>query len=70
MTCHALEAGGYLQNYINGYAGLRYTREGLNLRPVLPPHGVTSLKLRCAPLAENWCDDRSFFYATLRHITK
>ena len=39
-------AGGYLQNYINGYAGVRYTKEGMNLRPVLPPHSVTSLKLR------------------------
>jgi trehalose/maltose hydrolase-like predicted phosphorylase len=39
-------AGGYLQNYLNGYAGLRYTKEGMNLRPVVPPHAVTSLKLR------------------------
>ena len=39
-------AGGYLQNYINGYAGLRYTEKGLTLRPVVPPHSVTSMKLR------------------------
>lgn len=39
-------AGGYLQNYVNGYAGLRYTGDGLALRPVLPPHGCESLALR------------------------
>jgi trehalose/maltose hydrolase-like predicted phosphorylase len=44
-------AGGYLQNYINGYAGLRYTDAGLTLRPVLPPHGCESLALRGLALA-------------------
>ena len=44
-------AGGYLQNYINGYAGLRYTEDGLTLRPVLPPHGCASLALRGIALA-------------------
>ena len=32
-------AGGYLQNVVNGYLGLRYTKDGLDLRPVLPPNG-------------------------------
>eukprot|EP01048_Picozoa_sp_COSAG05_P011433 COSAG05_NODE_1077_length_5955_cov_2.032787_2_plen_118_part_00 len=54
-------AGGYLQNYINGYMGLRYTREGLNLRPVLPPHGVTSLTLRGLSLAGSRVD--AYLYA-------
>lgn len=49
-------AGGYLQNIINGYLGLRYTSEGLNLRPVLPPHGVTSVKLRALSLASSRMD--------------
>ena len=44
-------AGGYLQNVINGYLGLRYTKAGLDLRPVLPPHGVTAVKLRALALA-------------------
>jgi len=49
-------AGGYLQNFINGYAGLRYTKEGLNLRPVLPPHNVSSMKLRGLSLAGSRMD--------------
>ena len=43
-------AGGYLQNYVFGYAGLRYDDAGASLAPVLPPHGVTSLKLRAVSL--------------------
>eukprot|EP00041_Stephanoeca_diplocostata_P025003 m.645898 g.645898 ORF g.645898 m.645898 type:complete len:123 (+) comp22651_c0_seq38:2181-2549(+) len=43
-------AGGYVQNYIFGYAGLRYNRApaavGMTIHPYLPPHNVTSLKLR------------------------
>ena len=39
-------AGGYLQNYLNGYAGVRYSDAGISLKPYLPPHGVTSLALR------------------------
>jgi trehalose/maltose hydrolase-like predicted phosphorylase len=49
-------AGGYLQNIINGYFGLRYTPEGLNLRPVLPPHGVTAVKLRALSLGSSRMD--------------
>ena len=49
-------AGGYLQNTINGYLGLRYTSEGLDLRPILPPHGVTSVKLRALSLAGSRMD--------------
>lgn len=44
-------AGGYLQNFVNGYAGLRYTKDGLTLRPVVPPNGCTSLALRGLSLA-------------------
>ena len=49
-------AGGYLQNVVNGYLGLRYTPEGLNMRPVLPPHGVKSVKLRALSLAGSRMD--------------
>lgn len=49
-------AGGYLQNMINGYMGLRYTHEGLDLRPVMPPHGTTSFKLRGLSLAGSRLD--------------
>ena len=49
-------AGGYLQNVVNGYLGLRYTPEGLNMRPVLPPHGVKSVKLRALLLAGSRMD--------------
>ena len=49
-------AGGYLQNVVNGYLGLRYTKRGLDLRPVLPPHGVTSVKLRALSLAGSRVD--------------
>lgn len=44
-------AGGYLQNYVNGYAGLRYSADGVTLRPVVPPNGCTSLALRGLSLA-------------------
>ena len=44
-------AGGYLQNFVDGYAGLRYTRDGITLRPVLPPHSCESLALRGLSLA-------------------
>lgn len=43
-------AGGFLQNFVFGYAGLRYDDAGASLQPVLPPHGVTSLKLRAVAL--------------------
>eukprot|EP01052_Picozoa_sp_SAG31_P054077 SAG31_NODE_14191_length_822_cov_1.275242_2_plen_145_part_00 len=49
-------AGGYLQNFVYGYAGLRYTKYGLNLRPVLPPHSVKSMKLRGLSLAGSRMD--------------
>ena len=49
-------AGGYLQNFVNGYAGLRYTKEGITLRPVVPPHAATSLKLRGLSLAGSRMD--------------
>ena len=45
-------AGGYLQNYVNGYAGVRYSDAGLSFRPCLPPHGVTSLTLRGLSLGQ------------------
>ena len=43
-------AGGFLQNLVFGYAGLRYDDAGASLAPLLPPHGVTSLKLRAVSL--------------------
>ena len=46
-------AGGYLQNYINGYAGLKYTDEGFTMRPCVPPHGVTGMTLRGLTLASS-----------------
>ena len=46
-------AGGYLQNFVFGYAGLRYDDAGASLQPVLPPHGVTSLKLRAVSLGSS-----------------
>ena len=49
-------AGGYQQNVVNGYLGLRYTKDGVDLRPVLPPHGVTSVKLRGLSLAGSRID--------------
>jgi trehalose/maltose hydrolase-like predicted phosphorylase len=39
-------AGGYVQNIVNGYAGLRYSAAGLRLLPLLPPDGVSSVVLR------------------------
>ena len=60
-------AGGYLQNYVNGYAGLRYTTAGLTLRPVVPPHSVTSLKLRGLSLASARLD--VYFNATAVTVT-
>ena len=44
-------AGGYLQNIVNGYAGLRYDAEGLRLLPLLPPDGVSSVTLRAMSFA-------------------
>jgi hypothetical protein len=44
-------AGGYLQNFVYGYAGLRYTDGGLRVQPVLPPHNITSMKLRAVAFA-------------------
>lgn len=46
-------AGGYLQNFINGYAGLQYTDHGFSMRPCLPPHGVAALTLRAVALASS-----------------
>lgn len=43
---HLPFAGGYLQNFVNGYAGLRYTDSKMSLQPNLPPHGATALVLR------------------------
>jgi len=39
-------AGGFLENIVFGYGGLRYTDAGLTLAPSLPPNGVTSLTIR------------------------
>jgi hypothetical protein len=39
-------AGGFLQNWLFGYAGLRYTATGLLLKPVMPPLGLESVRLR------------------------
>jgi len=39
-------AGGYLQNLIYGYGGLRYAEDELSVRPLLPPDSVTALRLR------------------------
>ena len=44
-------AGGYVQNVVNGYAGLRYSAEGLRVLPVLPPDGVTKVVLRAVSYA-------------------
>ena len=46
-------AGGFLQNFIYGYAGVRYTDEGITMRPLLPPHGISSLTLRGLALASS-----------------
>eukprot|EP00051_Salpingoeca_urceolata_P014845 m.189431 g.189431 ORF g.189431 m.189431 type:complete len:834 (-) comp18207_c0_seq1:34-2535(-) len=43
-------AGGYLQNFVFGYGGLRYTAAGLTMQPVLPPHGVDFVRLRSVSL--------------------
>lgn len=39
-------AGGYLQNWVYGYGGVRYTARALVLAPVLPEMGVTQVVLR------------------------
>jgi protein-glucosylgalactosylhydroxylysine glucosidase len=39
-------AGGYIQNMLMGYGGLRFRDDGLFARLVLPPLGVTEMKLR------------------------
>ena len=43
-------AGGFLQNFIYGYPGLRIVRPGVmsftSQQPLLPPHGVTEVALR------------------------
>jgi galactosylceramidase len=40
-------SGGYIQNLIFGYAGIRYLDNGgLTFRPCVPPHGITSMTLR------------------------
>jgi hypothetical protein len=43
-------SGGYVQGFVFGYAGLRVDRLGVftfaSQAPVLPPYGVTSMKLR------------------------
>ena len=42
-----------VQNYVNGYAGLKYTDQGFVMQPCLPPHGVTALTLRNLALASS-----------------
>ncbi len=39
-------AGGYIQNMLMGYGGLRFRDDGLFARLVLPPLGVTEMRLR------------------------
>jgi len=46
-------AGGYLQNFVYGYAQIRLAsplRLDISREPVLPPNGVDSLKLRSISL--------------------
>eukprot|EP01050_Picozoa_sp_SAG11_P009975 SAG11_NODE_977_length_6327_cov_5.944605_2_plen_121_part_00 len=38
--------GAFLQNVLYGYAGVALEEDGIVLRPILPPLGVTELTLR------------------------
>ena len=49
-------AGGYVQNILFGYGGVRYDERGLSVRPTLPPGGVTELKLRRVALGTSAVD--------------
>jgi hypothetical protein len=39
-------AGGFLENLVFGYGGLRYSAAGLSIGASLPPHGTSQLTLR------------------------
>ena len=39
-------AGGFLENIVFGYMGLRYEPSGLSIAPSLPPYNVSELTLR------------------------
>ena len=45
-------AGGYLQSYLYGYAGVQWKADHLQFNPILPPAGVSRVTLRAMNYAE------------------